>query len=581
MSEKEGWIYVWAPKDRWWVLELFSEKELPLSYCMPQMIAFCKERGMQVPELVKIRKGTPEDIVILPRIQQKMLVYKPEVKQSWAEYIKAVEGKKERNKMGRVIRQFQELHTKLASDIFFLCDLLHFSPTFQQRELLQAVQDGHERIAVKSGQGPGKTACSIVIGFWRALRSYRAQVIVTAPTIKQCRDVWLKEARLWVDRADPILSRFINVTKTKVELFNNSDWGIITVTASREENAQGYHDDSLTVIAEEASGISPEIITTFKGTLSNADALFLMIGNPNSRDCEFFNCFNRQRHEWKCITFNAEETGKRYAHTPFGQGIMSRNEALAKEFGRDSNVYRVRVLGEFPHTDPNTVMSSEELEHCTGNADRMYKHVLTKRANGEKIKQFGLDFARFGGDENVFFRRQGNAIVDWGYFVHTEPKHLVERVFMLQKQAGWSDEETIYVPDANGMGEGMMIEFHERGKRVIEFKAQMTPSESEKYDNIITEAWFNMRNLVRNKNCYIPNDNQLIQQLSGRQYFITNKGKIAIESKDDYKKRHENQSPDRADALVMAFYDQIESVGHAGGMGDGAKSLGVKIKRDM
>lgn len=481
--------------------------------------------------------------------------------------------------MGRAVREFRELHAKISSDIFFLCKLFNFQPTFQQAEVLQAVQDGHKRIAVKSGQGVGKSSMSVIVGLWKGLRSYKAMVVVTAPTMKQCRDIWLKEARLMLSRADPLLNKLINITKTKVEFFGDSDWGVFTVTASREENAQGYHEDTLTVIAEEASGIPPEIITTFKGTLTNDDSLLLLIGNPNSRDCEFFNCFNRQRHEWKCITFNAEETGEAYKHTPFGAGILKRNEALAKEFGRDSNVYRVRVLGEFPHTDPNTVMSSEEIEYCLGDADKMYKHALVKRQNGEKIKQFGLDFARFGGDENVFFRRQGNSIVEWKYFVHTEPKHLVNYVFMCQKQAGWSDDDTIFVPDANGMGEGMMIEFHERGKRVIEFKAQMKPADDQ-YDNIITEAWFNMRKLIRAKNCYIPNDNQLIQQLSGRQYFMTNKGKIAIESKDDYKKRHENQSPDRADALVMAFYDQVYSVGHIQSKDDSTHKIGVKVKRE-
>lgn len=477
--------------------------------------------------------------------------------------------------MGRGLRQFETVYKRLSEDIFYFADLMSFHPTWQQAEILQAVQDGYPRIAVKSGQGPGKTTCSVIIGLWRALRAYRGQTIITAPTMRQCRDVWLKECRVWHAKADSLIQNFIEITKSKVEIGKDTDWGCITVTATKEENAQGYHQDSLTVIAEEASGVPREIITQFKGTLSNPDSLFLMIGNPNTRDCAFFDCFNRQRHKWKCITLNAEETARDYPHIVNPQ----RNKDLDEEFGRDSDVYRVRVLGEFPHTDPNTILSSEEVEACTGTADRMYEFVRKHRpadCGGGLAKQFGIDFARFGGDDSMIYRRSGNAIVEWHKFSHTEPLHVVRKAFEMQSQAGWRDNDTVYVPDANGMGEGMMIHFYEAGKNVVEFKNQMSPVDDQ-YDNIITEAWFTFRKKVRAKDCFIPNDNQLIQQLCGRRYTMTNKGKIIIESKDDYKKRNDGLSPDRADALVMAFYDEVAAVGNFASKEAGSKIVGARV----
>lgn len=477
--------------------------------------------------------------------------------------------------MGRAVREWAALYERLSNDIFYFADLMGFVPTWQQREILAAVQEGYPRIAVKSGQGPGKTACSVTIGLWRSLRAFRGQTIITAPTMRQCRDVWLKEARVWLAKANPLIQNFVEITKSKVEIGKDPDWGVVTVTATKEENAQGYHQDNLTVIAEEASGVPREIITQFKGTLSNPDSLFLMIGNPNTRDCAFFDCFHRQRHKWKCITLNAEHTAKDYPH------IVSpaRNKDLEEEFGRDSDVYRVRVLGEFPHTDPNTVLSSEEVEAVTGDPAKMYEFVRKERpadCGGGLAKQFGIDFSRFGGDESVIYRRSGNAIVEWCKFVHTEPLHVVHRAFEMQLQAGWKDADTVFVPDANGMGEGMMIHFYEAHKNVVEFKNQGCPVDDQ-YDNIITEAWFHFRKLVRKKNCYIPNDNQLIQQLCGRRYGITNKGKIKIEPKDDYMERNENISPDRADALVMAFYDEVRAVGHMASATAGEKMVGVRI----
>ena len=52
----------------------------------------------------------------------------------------------------------------------------------------------------------------------------------------------------------------------------------------------------------------------------------------------------------------------------------------------------------------------------------------------------------------------------------------------------------------------------------------------------------------------LPPDDEMIKQLSVRKYFMTSKGKIRLESKDDMKKRGIG-SPDTADSLSLALYD--------------------------
>lgn len=48
----------------------------------------------------------------------------------------------------------------------------------------------------------------------------------------------------------------------------------------------------------------------------------------------------------------------------------------------------------------------------------------------------------------------------------------------------------------------------------------------------------------------LPNDDDLIAQLSGRKYHLTENAKIKVESKDDMKKR-ELPSPDEADCVLL------------------------------
>lgn len=462
-------------------------------------------------------------------------------------------------------RAFTPFYEAIRADFSVFLRALKLEPTWQQQQFVDwamAAEYGRAplRAAFKSGQGPGKTTMTGAYALWRCLRNVNAMTILTAPTMRQVQEVWLAEVRRTLERADPMLQRFITVTKTKVQIGDPSrhpDWGVKTVTATKEENAQGFHEKNMTIIGDEASGIPRKIIDQFKGTASNPNCVLLLTGNPNTRDCAFFDCFHSQRHLWHCVTWNAEETPETEWFS------KRRNEEIAEEYGRDSDVYRVRVLGEFPHVDPNSVMSSEDVERCMDKA-LMLRLSLTPRAaqfGGGLARQFGLDFARYGGDENTLFRRQGMAIVDWGFWPHTDPSEIVAMAFRKQIEAHWKDEQTIYVADAGGLGQGVMSRFHEAGKRVLEFHSAGVALERD-YANKMTEAWFHLGRIVRAGGCYLPKDSQLLQQLSNRRYFTDSKGRLILEKKDDYMKRG-YPSPDRADGAVMAFYDQVVATGRA------------------
>lgn len=473
--------------------------------------------------------------------------------------------------MGRFGRQFGEVYEHIASDIFKFAQAMRFTPTWQQEQLLGVVQRGDPQVAVRSGQGPGKTTASVIVGLWRSIRAENALTVLTAPTMRQCNEVWLAEARRLLTQADPSLQRLIEITRTKVVIAGRPDWGVKTVTATKEENAQGFHERNMTIICEEASGIPRGLIEQFKGTASNPECLFLQIGNPNTRDSAFFDCFSRDRARWTCLHWNAEETPASEWFDP------ARNRKLEVEFGRDSDVYRIRVLGEFPSQDPNCVLSSELIERAMDRKN-LIPAARRRRPDGKPIKQFGMDFARYGGDENTLFRRSGDAVVEWERFAHREPGDIVERAFAMQANAAWTDDETWYVPDAGGIGQGVLKMFYDRSKRVVEFHNGGKAVHSTVYDNRITEAWFNLARKVKDSYCYFPYDPILLNQLANRQYFTTKKGKLILESKDEYMKRG-HDSPDRADGLVLTFYDEVEAAAHLAVKGRAEHRVGQSAGR--
>lgn len=174
----------------------------------------------------------------------------------------------------------------------------------------------------------------------------------------------------------------------------------------------------------------------------------------------------------------------------------------------------------------------------------------------KQFRQIGIDLARFGSDESVIYMRQGAAILHWERLVKTEPGDVIEKAFLMQSDALWTDDETLYVVDAGGMGQGVMRDFYLAKKKLMEFHNGGKSSDP-RFRNKISEGWFHLRELIRERRCWIPDDPVLLYQLETRKYHLDKAtGKILVESKDDYKKRLKiESSPDRADALVYAFYE--------------------------
>lgn len=442
------------------------------------------------------------------------------------------------------------------SDIFKLCKLLNFVPTKQQAEGLKLVQENtfapvenrKKGIFIKSGQGPGKTAFSTVAGTFRTLQDLNEQTLVTAPTMRQVRDVWMTELSRTVARSDPAFQRLVRVDSTKMTICGQKKWGIFTATSTRPENLQGYHSRGLTVLLDEASGILRPIWHTVKGTTTGAENLILAIGNPNDRDTEFFDAFNKDSGLYHTLTWNAEES----------PNVSKKHIAdMEKEYGRESDVFRVRVLGEFPRQNANAVIRYEDLLWCSDKVPftSAFKHILEDEPD-EGTRQIGIDLARFGSDESVIVVRFNAAIIGIKHFSKVEPIHVIQEAFKWQKELFWSDRDTLYCCDAGGMGQGVMHEFYEKRKNVFEFHSQGVPVDTRSFHDAITEAYFVLRRLTRQRVLHLHNDAIAFNQLVSRQYRFTD-NKFRLESKDEYLKRiasEEYSSPDRADAIAMAFY---------------------------
>jgi hypothetical protein len=487
---------------------------------------------------------------------------------------------------------------KIKHDINYYFKLIGFDPTWQQKELVEAFVEGHANIAVRSGKGPGKTAATAAIIPWWSLTNLMSQAVVTAPTEAQCKNVWLSQAQKWVMDGDPQIRYFYNYTGKGygIRKHKNELWGCYIRTATRPENFQGIHNERLLIYCEEASGVARPIMQAIQDTLTgnkgNASDIekvlinedkkareldttaqrlqealnkkpkkrqvalnrWLCVGNPNTRTCRFFDFFHSLAdNPWVPLHWNAEET----PITTWFSG--ERNTEIEEEFGKDSDVYRVAVLGEFPSIDPDSILSEDDVAKCFGPEayDRAFKH-------SDSQKQIGIDLARMGGDECVSIYRHGRVCLSMEAQSMIEPLDWIDRTVLMQDDLQWRDSDCMYVPDTSGLGEAAVGYIGRLGKQVHEFYSQNTAYNSDKYADKISEAWFEFRKLVRSGDLYLGEkaDRRLVMQLTNRKYCLDRDGRLKVESKDDYKKRMADldtggdlgKSPDRADSMVMAFY---------------------------
>lgn len=457
---------------------------------------------------------------------------------------------------------------RISRDINFYFKMTGFKPTWQQRQLVDAFVAGESNIAVRSGKGPGKTCATANCVTWWSLSNANSRAIVTAPTMRQCQDVWMAEAKKWVTNGDPRLSYFMKFQRTSYKVLGEDppSWGCLLATATKPENLQGIHNEKLLIYCEEASGISGSIMQVIQDTLSGnknsekygkANNRWLAVGNPNTRGCRFFDFFHSLNTKpWTCFKWNAEETPESswFSH--------ERNKDLEEEFGRDSDIYRIGVLGEFPKIDHDVVISYEDVKNAYGK--EAYNRVV--RMKGTR-KQVGIDLARWGGDELALVFTQGGIVLHADYRSKVEISAMIREADMYQKRLGWKNEDCLYIIDTDGMGQGAVSFIGDSkvmGKRIHEFHTNARASKKRVYANKMTEAWFNLARKFRRGEIYLGDkqDKKLIDQLCGRKFETNKDGQLLLESKKTYVKRMKTEehgtigaSPDRAEAIAMAFYE--------------------------
>lgn len=368
---------------------------------------------------------------------------------------------------------------------------------------------------------------------------YPAKCITTAPTWTQVENI------LWTEIRQAYASaRFrLGGKLLKTEWQLDDGWfatGISTnAPASGRDfgtaRMQGYHSPNLLVLIDEAAGIESPIWKAIGSLTTGANNKVLAIGNPAVPVGPFFDTFSSQIwHKIKvsCLDHPNVVLGREV----IPGAVTSEWVADARaEYGEGSQMWKAKVLGDFPDEGTDTLIPLSWVERA-----------VNREMKDNEPWMYAIDVARHGNDSTVHTIMKGRTVKAQQTY---NGKDLMSTVGRAQENCHKYGKMPI-APDDTGLGGGVTDRLKELEYEVVPINFGERALESHRFYNKKAELFWKLRCDFENDNISIPDDPELIQQLSSILYDFTSTG-IKIESKDDMKKRG-MKSPDKADSLAIA-----------------------------
>lgn len=314
-----------------------------------------------------------------------------------------------------------------------------------------------------------------------------------------------------------------------VELSNGSTWQM----AGSDNYNSLVGSNPVGVVFSEWSLAHPEAWDYIRPILVENGGWALFIYTPRGRNHGYATYMQAlASDDWFCERLTVEDTGLIDADT------LARERETMSE-GKFLQEYYCSFEAE----------SDDQLIPFSAIYDAQQRQV---RAEPWDERIIGVDVARFGDDSSVIYFRQGRdgSPIPYERFQGMDTMEFASRV------AAWIDKwepDAVFVDDG-GLGGGVVDRLHQlqfRDVIGINFGGKSDSNRTGlKAANKRSEMWLTMRDwLARGA---LPDDDLLAAELMGPLYRYDADNRIALERKEDMKKRGV-ASPDVADALALTF----------------------------
>lgn len=448
--------------------------------------------------------------------------------------------------MARVqVNQAQQIE-QIVSDFWndrigFVTQIIGASPDDHQAEALSAL-DENDHVTQKAGHGTGKSAEESWMILHYASTRYPFKIPCTAPSKHQLHDVLWGELAHWHKKMNPLFRDMFIWSKENFRLKSDPEECFAAARTATKENPealQGFHSDYVFRVVDEASAVPDQVMEVLEGATGLYETKEFMGGNPTRIEGTFYRAFTKDKEFFKPLTascLTSKLTPPRFI------------ERMRNKWGEDSNMWRIRVLGEFPDRESDTFIPY----HLA------YDALLREIPDQTGLpKAFGVDVARFGDDKTAISIRRGDDFAPVKVF---NQLNTMQTAYTVAKLANIERPKQIFV-DVNGLGAGVYDRLSEMGYPVVAVNVSESPAyHPEMYDRLRDELWGEFREWLeqRRGKLHDNEDMDLIGELTSPKYHLTGgrPQKIKIESKEEMKRR-QLPSPNQADAVIMTFAQPV------------------------
>lgn len=390
--------------------------------------------------------------------------------------------------------------------------------------------------SIRSGHGVGKGMVLAILSIWFVLTHYDAKAVITANSQDQLRDNNWPELKKVARFLPEALRDQLQIDEERAYVKAEPEMSFLvrrTASKSNPEALQGLRGQHTLYLIDEASGIPDIVFEIAQGAMSTENAMAVLMSNPTKARGFFHLTHTKLRNRWRTMRVSSEDVPRARGHI----------EDIRQTYGADSNRFRVRVLGEFPTADDDTIIPIEALEAARDRDVAIFNVAPV----------WGVDVARFGDDASALAKRQGNHLLEptkeW------RQKDLMQFSGIIHDEWNRTPEKDRPVSiniDEIGLGAGLVDILKRQNLPVYGVNVSERASQDTKYARLRDELWFKGRDWFLARNVRIPADEELISELSGPTYEFNSSGQILAERKKDLKLRG-LQSPNRADAFLNTF----------------------------
>lgn len=434
----------------------------------------------------------------------------------------------------------------------------------KMREIAQSVHD-HRRTVVLSCHESGKSwLAARLVGWWLdSSAPGEAFVVTTAPTAKQVKAVlWKEIRRVYVTAGMP-------GRMNQTEYWVNGEMVAMGRKPSDDSPTafQGIHARKVLLLFDEADGIPEGLFIAGNSLIANEFGRMFAIGNPDNPD-SYMAKVSKPGSGWNVISISAFDTPN-FTEEPTPQIVKDvlisqiYVDEMKHDVGEDSAVYASKVLGIYPENKVDGVILLSWLRQCQDEdaVEQYPDHMFTP-------VELGMDVGA-GGDETSIRERRG--IVAGKMWEAKTPNP--QQAFELAVRAIMETRATRMKIDIIGIGWallGMLQMAALRGEHFDETLEEdidisycefvgvnvgQSATDPTRFPRLRDQLWWEVgRELSRTKGWNLSYvDDTTISQLTDPLWKRDLANRHKVESKADTMKRTHRDSPNRADAILLAF----------------------------